>query len=381
MMKQRIIGLDLVRSVAILFVLSVHFFLNSGYYYVNMSGTSMIFMTAFRWLFFTSVPLFLMLTGFLQNKKKLSKDFYRGIIPVLSSYLFISIATIFVRIFKFHEQKSIMLWIVSIFDFTAVEYAWYVEMFIGIFLLIPFLNLMYHGLDTKKKKLILVLTFLAITALPSFVSVTFGTYKEYKLLPEFWQYLSPFTYYFIGAYISEYGINISKKYIALILALILAYQTYIEYYKSAGLPFFADKYNAYNGFPTVVISVLLFLLLYNIDFKNKAARFVLSNISKASFDIYLASYVFDILAYQILIKKIADPADRFPYYFVVVPIVFVCAFLVSCIRRFVFYVVGKIFSKRQEEQVASDGINAHYVNDIEPDTNVQETKELYADIK
>ena len=346
-MKQRIIGLDLVRSVAILFVLSVHFFLYSGYYFADMVGAKMVFATAFRWLFFTSVPLFLLLTGFLQNKKKLNKEFYRGIIPVLTSYSFISVVTIFVRIFKFHEKKSVLLWIVSIFDFTAVEYAWYVEMFIGIFLLIPFLNLMYHGLETQKKKLILVLTLIAITAIPSFVSVTFGTYKEYKLLPEYWQYLCPFTYYFIGAYISEFGVKMSKLYLAGLLMLTLAYQTFIEYYKSAGGIFLSEKYNAYNALPTIVMSVTIFLLLYNIDFKNTAARLVVTNISMATFDIYLASYMFDKIAYPILIKKVTVPTDRFLYYFIVVPIVFICAFLVSCVRRLLFYGAGKIFSKKK----------------------------------
>lgn len=352
-MKQRIIGLDLIRCIAVLFVVSVHFFLNCDYYFVNIVGTKMIVATAFRWLFFVCVPLFLLLTGYLQNKKKLTKSFYKGIIPVLSSYLIISIISILFRVFYLHEEKSIVLWIVSILDFTADEYSWYIEMFIGIFLLIPFLNVVYNGLKTQKEKLILIGTILTLTTLASFLSVTFGSYSEYKLFPEFWQGLFPFAYYFMGAYISEFGVKLKKSSIAMLLVLVLVYQTWIEYYKSAGQPFLSDKYNAYNALPTVAISVLLFLLLYNVDIKNKAVCFVVSDISKASLDIYLASYIFDKIAYPILKEKVPVITDRFAYYFVVVPIVFVCAYILSCIRRLAFLGVKKIIPKQQEKVLTS----------------------------
>ncbi len=352
-MKQRIIGLDLVRCIAIFFVVSVHFFLNSDYYFVDMIGTKMIVATAFRWLFYSSVPLFLLLTGYLQNKKQLTKSFYRGIIPILSSYLIISVISILFRIFYLHEEKTIWLWLISILDFTGDEYAWYVEMFIGIFLLIPFLNLMYHGLKTQKQKLALVATFVGITSIASFTSVTFGTYNEYKLLPEYWQYLFPFTYYFIGAYISEFGVKLKKPSLAVLLIIVLAYQTWVEYYKSAGKPFLSDKYNSYNALPTVIISVLIFLLLYNVDIKIKPVRFIIADISKASFDIYLASYIFDKIAYPILREKIPVITDRLGYYFVIVPIVFICAYLLSCLRRFAFWIVKRFSSEKDEKMLTS----------------------------
>ena len=352
-MKQRIIGLDLVRAVAIFFVISVHFFLNSGYYDLSIYGYKMIIATAFRWIFFAAVPLFLLLTGFLQNKKKLTKSFYKGIIPVLSSYLVISIISILFRVFYLKEQRTPLLWIVSILDFTAVEYAWYVEMFIGLFLLIPFLNLIYNGLKTQKQKQGLLLTLFVITSLGSFLSVTFGTYKEYKVFPEYWQSLFPIMYYFIGAYICEFGVKLKKSSLAIILVITLFYQTYIEYYKSKGLEFASDKYNAYYALPTITISVVIFLLLYNIDFKNKAARFIITDISKASFDMYLASYIVDKVVYPKLIEGVINGIDRLPYFFIVVPIVFVCAYLISCIRRLVFFGIDKIVPKKQENLLTS----------------------------
>lgn len=74
----RNITLDIIRLVALLFVISVHFFMNSKFYTVKVSGINMLIMIIFQSLFLVCVPLFLILTGYLQ--KKLEKKYYKGII-------------------------------------------------------------------------------------------------------------------------------------------------------------------------------------------------------------------------------------------------------------------------------------------------------------
>ena len=79
MQKERNINLDLIRTVAVISVISVHFFLNSGFYSLPLLGKTMYISTVFRTLFMICVPLFLLLTGYLMNKKELSKKYYGGI--------------------------------------------------------------------------------------------------------------------------------------------------------------------------------------------------------------------------------------------------------------------------------------------------------------
>ena len=78
-------------------------------------------------------------------------------------------------------------------------------MWIGLFLLTPFLNLLYKAIPDQKQKLILVGTLYIMTALPDLLN-RYGVH----LVPGFWQQCFPLTFYFIGAYIHEYKPTIRK---------------------------------------------------------------------------------------------------------------------------------------------------------------------------
>lgn len=66
-MKSRVIGLDIIRCVAIIFVFCIHFILYSDFYSTDLNGLGMFLISCFRWLVFNCIPLFLLLTGYLNN--------------------------------------------------------------------------------------------------------------------------------------------------------------------------------------------------------------------------------------------------------------------------------------------------------------------------
>ena len=66
----RSVKLDLIRCIAVFEVISVHFFLNNGFYNQTICK-SLFSQVCFRTLFMTCVPLFMILTGYLMNKKEL----------------------------------------------------------------------------------------------------------------------------------------------------------------------------------------------------------------------------------------------------------------------------------------------------------------------
>lgn len=134
--QNRIIGLDLVRSCAILFVIAGHFFvLNTPFKNTDFGGFSMFLQAMSIPLFMTGVPLFLLLTGYLNANKTVSKRYYKGCIRVLASYFLFSLLTILFRKYYLQEDLTWAKWILKIFDFSAIPYAWYIEMWIGLFLL------------------------------------------------------------------------------------------------------------------------------------------------------------------------------------------------------------------------------------------------------
>ena len=197
--QTRIIGLDLIRSFAILFVISGHFWLNTPFKNTIFEGTALFIQSIFRMFFGIGVPLFLLLTGYLNTNKTVSKRYYKGCIRVLVAYLFFSIITILFRKYYLHEDLSWLKWILKIFDFSAIPYAWYIEMWIGLFLLTPFLNMMYKAIPTQRQKQILILTLYVMTALPDL----FNRYGLH-LVPGFWASCYPLTFFFAGSYIHEY---------------------------------------------------------------------------------------------------------------------------------------------------------------------------------
>ena len=74
--KQRNINIDLIKCIAVISVISVHFFWNTGYYTEPMLGKRMLFMTFMRTSFMVCVPLFLIITGYLMCGKKLSAKYF-----------------------------------------------------------------------------------------------------------------------------------------------------------------------------------------------------------------------------------------------------------------------------------------------------------------
>lgn len=210
MIKERNSALDLIRTLAILFVITVHSFKFLGYYNVVFIDKSLYLYTAIRWVAYTCVPLFLLLTGYLQNKKKPEKKYYKSLYRILESYICIAVCAIIFKIYYLKQPMTIANAIISIFNFNAIDYAWYVEMYIGLFLLIPFLNIIYNKLEEEKRKKGLIATFLIITALTLLIkSIKIGDFSI-KTAPEYLENIYPITYYFIGAYISEYKPKINK---------------------------------------------------------------------------------------------------------------------------------------------------------------------------
>ena len=74
--KVRNPALDIIRCFAFLFVVCVHFFMNTEFYYEKVSGFPMYVMMVMRSLFIICVPLYLLLTGYLMSGKKLTLSYY-----------------------------------------------------------------------------------------------------------------------------------------------------------------------------------------------------------------------------------------------------------------------------------------------------------------
>lgn len=326
-------GLDIIRFLAVLFVIGVHFFLYNHFYEAKMEGLSMFIMTGMRWLFYTCVPLFIILTGYLKGNKKPNKEHYHSIVPILSSYLLISILAILVKKFIFHTDRSYGSLLMGIFNFTTIDYAWYVNMYIGLFLLIPFLNILYKNIDTKRNKQILLISLAALVGLPSiFNAITIGN-VHLNLVPSWWTMLYPILYYFIGSYIKEYQIHLSKVVGALSIVFLLFFETVCSFFYSQGKVFDPFLFDGYNALPTVMLATLIFIFFYQMHIKWKPLRIMVTDFSKLSFDVYLISCLADFYFYTKFAKQLGTATKAFPYLFLFVPGIFILCYIVVFIKR------------------------------------------------
>lgn len=358
-MKNRSCALDIIRICAFLSVVSVHFFLNCGFYAQPMEGLRMLLMTTIRTFFMICVPLFLILTGYLMGKKKLEKGYYPKIAKTLFVYLAASILCALYKKFFLGHDIGIEKGFLGILNYTNASYAWYIEMYIGLFLLIPFLNGAYRSLETKKHKLILVFTMLFLTALPSVVNIykitSFAWWKvpssdwQYtQFIPSWWDKLYPLTYYFIGCYIKEYGINIKKWLNVVLIAISVFAFGLFNYYRSFGATFISGIWQDWGALPNVIMTVLVFVFLLNFKFE-KAPGFVkkgLNIISDGCLGAYLLSYIFDQHFYPVLNEKVPVVTDRIEYFIPVVLAVAVCSLALSLLVDLLYKLIKLPFSRK-----------------------------------
>ena len=412
-LERRNSSLDIIRIVAVFTVLSVHFFLHNGFYsepvsgkgpieglfaffssgnVADLHGPQMFIMVEMRVLFGVCVPLFMILTGYLMSKKELSKGYYKGIRKTLIIFV---LATIACMIFKsIHETPAakaafynfnfekmfeaingtgkydLKHYIFGTLDFTGANYSWYIEMYIGLFLMAPFLNLGYNKLKSKRQKQVLVFTFVFLTVIPTvfnifnFDSASWwmnptenDTYQ--KLIPSFWMGIYPITYYYIGAYLREYGIRLKTK-PTLILFLICEFLFgAFSFFRSYGGGFKSSIYVYWYGFEPCVLATLLFVLLSRIKTDNWSpyVKTALWKVSDLALGIYLMSFVFDSLIYDVLTKpnsKIFMPfvhyepvmVNRLPYYFITVPLCFIlslaASFILNKLEQLIVFLYEKI---------------------------------------
>lgn len=301
--KNRYIGIDVVKAVAILFVVGVHFFLNTRFYPTKLDSYNLIAQLFLQQLFLICIPLFLMSTGYLNDNVDIGTKYFKKIIPIMLVYVVYSILALFYRYSFGDIEFDILLWINLILTFKANTYSWYINLYFGLFLLIPFLNRIYFSLKNKKEKKILIGIFTLLTIVSSDL-----------LVPNYWVKTYPIAYFFIGKYFKEFRPEINKVKNIVYILIIIIFQVIIEY-TFAGGGKYVKYINHYASITRSIEACLLFCLLYRININNSKVRKFVVDISNITLDIYLASYLTDKIMYRYM-KTLPITQEQFFYLFI-----------------------------------------------------------------
>ena len=334
-MQNRKTGPDCVRALAIFCVVLLHAVSLGGGLAdapVSLSFAGKVYL---RQLSLACVPLFLMLSGYLQRGRKPDAHHYRSILRPLVSYFLISILCEICYAYAFSDLTFPMA-VYKLFDFTANGYAWYFEMYIGLFLLIPFLNMIWAGAGTKKTRAILLCTLAFLTLFPDTV-VSFAPYYDptdatlaLQIIPSFFKSMYPVAYYFAGCWLAEYPLRFSApaKFAFAVCAPLVPTALCVAYTAARG------EYAWYmmNGFQTLTAAATAFFLfawLADTEKRPSPLAFSARLIAKNAFEMYLFSYLWDTAAYQFL---------HLPMY-LGIPFVFLGSFLSAFVLNFLLSLV------------------------------------------
>jgi hypothetical protein rflaF_13462 len=348
-------GIDIIKILAAFFVVSIHFFLYSGFYYTPIQSKEYIAPIAMRWLVYTCVPLFMIATGYLMKNKKFSGKYYLGLIKIIVIYLVVSIPCMIKDKEVFNKEFTPWTVVKGFFEFTNAQYSWYVNFYIALFLLIPFLNLAFNGLENKKQRLALVITITMLSIVARSFFIGFNRETQIKPIPDYFSALWPLAYYYVGAFIREYPIKkkvLGKLIVFAILVADMIFITMSTYNQTISNTFDADPnnhyrflsyhFNDYGTYPIFIAAVCIFLLLCDIKTTNKVVKFVLRQLGNTTLALYLISYVFDRKVYADLSTKYPDILDKCKHCFEPIGYVFIHALFWALIIQNVYDIIQSL---------------------------------------
>lgn len=309
-------GLDLLRCVALLCVITFHGFLYNGYYREHQAGAAMLLAGSVRWLSVSCVGLFLMLTGYLKSGRTELRACYRGLPSVLLGYLLAAAVSIPVRHFFLGDPQPLFIWVRRLLGFRGVYYGWYVEMYVGLMLLSPFVNRGLMAQPSWGGLLALGAVLLAVTALPGATPL--------ELAPAYWRSMYPLTYYVLGALVRRFQPEI-PPWAGLAGALLTALGLGAATVLSTGGDLSGAFTQEFGDLWIVVMVVCLFVGLYRVRPGGRLGR-LLSWGAGGCFGGYLLSHLLDAWCYR-LIPGWRTPG-RYPLLFLTVTVpIFLCSIL------------------------------------------------------
>ncbi len=307
-------GIDLVRITGLLFVVGVHQFLYNRFYYEPQVGAWMWGANTARWLFFCCNGIFMLLTGYLRCNKPFGRGCYKGLVTVLVSYV-LCCAIIFPMQYLLGERLTLVGWLSRLVTFG--NYAWYVEMYIGLVLFSPVINM---GLAQMKDK-----DLVRFACIMVFVTSLHNA-TALDIVPNYWSSLYPVTYYIIGATIRRVQPRV-KPWQGLGAALVISMGLALATLVTTDEGFSKGFTQGYGGFWTMLTATGVFLGLYRVQVSGKAAK-ALAWLAGGVFEGYLLSKAFDLWTYP-LVKQWHVPEKFWLVFLCVTLPTFVCTLLLG----------------------------------------------------
>lgn len=335
-------GADLFRIMGLLFVNMLHACLYNGFYFEPQEGFAMWAANSVRWLVYGCNAMFMLLTGYLKSTSPWGKRYYKSLVAVLVGYVLTCVISYPIRYFCIGETDPLEVWLGRFIGFS--NYAWYVEMYIGLFLFSPLVNLALDKIQEPKKLWMLTFGILIVTIGHSATPL--------DLLPNYSGAMYPLALYTLGAVIRRTKPQV-PAWLGLGVAALTAMGLGLVSLKTAVDGFSSGFTQGYGGFWVVLMVAALFLGVYRLQAGETWGK-VLSWLSGGVFEGYILSRLFDVWIYG-TVKQWHSP-EYYPLIFICVTIpVFVASLMAGKLVNTLSGAITRKLWKAVDRTLATNG--------------------------
>ena len=333
----------------------------NNFYSTETLGKTMLLVNILRCLFIICVPIFLILSGYLMNQKKFNKEYCKKISKILLTYFLCSVVcSVSISIIFENNIPSIKNCLFQVIDFVGAPYAWYVNMYIGLYFFIPFLNTLWNNLEKENKKWLIIILFIFVIS-PTILNL------RWNIIPNYWCGIAfPILYYFVGCYLKEFPIKISIYKNILILILLIVLFGLFNYIKCYNNVFEIGIYSENFSFEAFFVSLFFANLIFNlkIEIKSKKLSKFIIKLSNLTFASYLLSAIFDNLFYSKIMPHLATTfherlAYMIPFVLTIIICSFLCAYIIDLLEKLLKKITNWIITiiKKLKENLKKMCIN------------------------
>lgn len=361
--KVRDSSLELMRIISMFFIVLYHIILHCNFLNTSTGSIKVLFDLILSFIII-HVNSFIVITGYFQSKSKFkfskllainnSTWFYKILIPII---------LIILSIIKIPDKISIFKILMPI-DYGTY---WYINNYIVLYLLSPYLNHVVEGMNKNQFKRLLIIFFIFISLIPTFThDYSFNTYGGRSLI-------TFIMLYFIGAYLRKFPIEFegifenktekAKQLIYLCLYIFFAVLSFlvlrfgIELTNNGELSYYfgvnLQNFNASYASPIIVLeTVFYFMFFKSLKIKSKFINIVSSltlGVYQISENIYLRENIYDYFK----LTKIQNVSGRYILYSIVSAfLVFWICIILELIRQKVFkFIYNRKFASKFRNKI------------------------------
>lgn len=349
---------ELMRITSMFMIVIWHFIFHSGIL-TKTSGTLNLFIYFIYIIVSIHVNSFVLVSGYFQYNKKFKP---RKIVSLLTTTWFYKLiyAIIFSVTGIVTITKTEMLFFIQPFNFNYGfgEFYWFINMYIFLYLLSPFINKLIETLSQKQHKALIIILFITLSIVPIFtLNSTLGLSNNGYTLANF------VMIYIIGAYFGKYKLkdnyhfkNYSKNKYQLIIIIFFIISIFMSFIAKILSDYFSCYNNELSKYiteifsknltnyasPLILIESILYLLFFEtLNIKNK----FINKLASLTFGIYLVhenNFVFERL-YKHLPIEINGVI--YPNVIIKMLLYSIIIFIVSAIIEYIRQLLSKLITK------------------------------------